>query len=72
MQATPATPETGSRLLTVREAATRCRVSAPTMYRLIQRGVVPAVRVGSGHTGPIRVREDELERWLYGDPRDAA
>lgn len=51
-------------LLTVAEAAERLRVSRPTLYRLISRGDMPALRVG----GQIRLDAQELERWLYGDP----
>jgi len=36
------------------------------MYRLVSRGVVPAVRVGFGR-GPIRIPADELEAWLFSD-----
>jgi excisionase family DNA binding protein len=61
------TPE----LLKVDEAAARCRVSRPTMYRLIERGVVPAVRVGEGGAGPVRVPAAELDAWLY-KPEQAA
>ena len=63
MAATAATPETFPGLLPVREAAEAARVSAPTMYRLVQRGEVPgAVRVGTA----IRLREDVFRAWLLG------
>src|SRR5215218_9408678 len=65
MQETRETAETPA-LLKVGEAAARCRVSRPTMYRLVSRGVVPAVRVGLGR-GPIRIPADELEAWLFSD-----
>ncbi len=65
-----ATDET---FLTVREAAREARVSAPTLYRLVQRNVVPAIRVGAGGaSGPIRIPAGEFRSWLLGDPRDAA
>jgi excisionase family DNA binding protein len=65
MQTTEARPETPE-LLTVEEAAVRCRVSRPTMYRLVRAGVVPALRVGTGGSGPIRIPAGELNAWLYG------
>lgn len=49
-----------SRLLTVAEVATVIRVSRMTVYRLIRRGHIKAIRVGRNY----RVREDDLERYL--------
>lgn len=57
------TPETRP-LLTVEEAAERCRISRPTYYRLARAGIVPAVRIG----GSIRVDEAELEGYIFCDP----
>ena len=58
-------------LLTVQEAATRMRVSVPTVRRLIRRGDLPAVQLGRKGAS-IRVDAAELDRWLYGDPEAAA
>ncbi len=69
MAATTENQET--RLLTVNEAAKRCRVSKPHVYRLVASGEIPAVRVGAG-AGPIRIDAGELEAWLYAEPGDAA
>ena len=60
-----------SNLLSVAQAAKRLNVSKPTIYRRIQEGDLPALRVGSG-IGPIRIDADELERWLYGMPEARA
>jgi excisionase family DNA binding protein len=49
-----------SRLLTVAEVATVIRVSRMTVYRLIRRGQLKAIRVGRNY----RVREDDLELYL--------
>jgi excisionase family DNA binding protein len=49
-----------SRLLTVAEVATVIRVSRMTVYRLIRRGQLNAIRVGRNY----RVKEDDLERYL--------
>lgn len=49
-----------SRLLTVAEVATVIRVSRMTVYRLIRRGQLKAMRVGRNY----RVREDDLELYL--------
>jgi excisionase family DNA binding protein len=57
-------------LLTIREAAERLRVSEKTVRRLIRRGELPAVQLGSKGAS-VRVDEAELERWLYGDPEAA-
>jgi excisionase family DNA binding protein len=48
------------RLLTAHEVADQLRVSTMTIYRLIRRGELPAVRVGRNY----RVRERELEAYL--------
>ena len=56
------------RLLTANEVADQLRVSTMTIYRLIRRGELPAVRVGRNY----RVRATALERYLAGqvvDPR---
>ncbi|MEX1178697.1 MAG: helix-turn-helix domain-containing protein [Nitriliruptor sp.] len=47
-------------LLTAAEVADQLRVSTMTIYRLIRRGELPAVRVGRNY----RVRQDELETYL--------
>jgi excisionase family DNA binding protein len=54
-----------------REKAETPELLKPTMYRLIQRGVVPAVREGDGGTSPVRVPASELDAWLY-KPEEAA
>ena len=49
-----------SRLLTVAEVAAVIRVSRMTVYRLIRRGQLNAIRVGRNY----RVKEDDLQRYL--------
>ncbi|HEY5023528.1 MAG TPA: helix-turn-helix domain-containing protein [Acidimicrobiales bacterium] len=51
---------TSARYLTVREVATTLRVSNMTVYRLINAGELPAVRVGKS----FRLREDDVNRYL--------
>ena len=51
---------TSPRYLTVREVATYLRVSTMTVYRLINGGNLPAVRIGKS----FRVLEDDLNRYL--------
>jgi excisionase family DNA binding protein len=46
--------------MTVVEVATIMRVSRMTVYRLIRRGQLKAIRVGRNY----RVREDDLNRYL--------
>ena len=48
------------RLLTAAEVADQFRVSTMTVYRLIRRGELPAVRVGRNY----RVRERDLVAFL--------
>ncbi len=47
-------------LLTAAEVAEHLRVSTMTIYRLIRRGELPAVRVGRNY----RVRQSDLEAYL--------
>jgi excisionase family DNA binding protein len=48
------------RFLTVAEVAQRLRVSNMTVYRLINSGQLPAVRVGRGY----RIRTDDVHKYL--------
>ncbi len=56
------------RLLTAGEVADQLRVSTMTIYRLIRRGELPAVRVGRNY----RVRASDLDRYLADQVVDAA
>lgn len=53
-------------LLTAAEVAGTLRVSTMTVYRLIRRGELPAVRVGRNY----RVRASDLEAYLDGQVVD--
>ncbi|MDQ2727022.1 MAG: helix-turn-helix domain-containing protein [Actinomycetota bacterium] len=49
-----------SRFVTVSEVADQLRVSNMTVYRLVQSGQLPAVRVGRSY----RIRADDVDRYL--------
>ena len=49
-----------ARFLTVQEVAQLMRVSTMTVYRLIQSGELPAVRVGRS----FRMRDDDVDAYL--------
>jgi excisionase family DNA binding protein len=49
-----------TRFMTVGEVAAVLRVSTMTVYRLINAGQLPAVRIGRS----FRVSEEELDRYL--------
>ncbi|MGB9113396.1 MAG: helix-turn-helix domain-containing protein [Acidimicrobiales bacterium] len=53
---------TRSNFLTVGEVSQVLRVSNMTVYRLINAGQLPAVRVGKSY----RVREEDLDAFLAG------
>lgn len=55
-------------LLTVAEVADRLRVSTMTVYRLIQRDELPALRIGRSY----RIESSELEAYLSGQVRGTA
>ncbi len=46
--------------MTVAEVAGQLRVSNMTVYRLVNSGQLPAVRIGRGY----RIREDDVTRYL--------
>jgi len=52
--------EPRARFVTVAEVASLLRVSNMTVYRLVQAGSLPAVRVGRSY----RIREDDVDRYL--------
>lgn len=52
--------ESRSRFVTVAEVAATLRVSNMTVYRLVQSGQLPAMRVGRSY----RIREEDLDRYL--------
>jgi excisionase family DNA binding protein len=52
--------DAGDRLLTVAEVADTMRVSSMTVYRLIHRGELPALRLGKNY----RIRVADVQRFL--------
>jgi len=50
------------RYVTVAEVAGQLRVSNMTVYRLVQAGQLPAVRVGRSY----RIREEDVDQYLAG------
>ena len=64
-------PLTTRRLLRTGEAVVLARCHEATIRRAVRDGALQAVRLGG--TGNLRIREDELERWLQPvQPCDAA
>lgn len=59
-------------LLTPREAADALRVSVPTLRRIIARGDLHAVRLGGQPGVSLRIRADELERFVSDPPTEGA
>lgn len=51
--------ETELKFLTLGDAAAALQVSKRTVLRMIQKGSVPALKVG----GQWRIRESQLKRW---------
>jgi excisionase family DNA binding protein len=48
------------RFVTVAEVAEQMRVSNMTVYRLVQAGQLPAVRIGRSY----RIREEDVDKYL--------
>ena len=61
------TNESRARFVTVAEVADQLRVSNMTVYRLVQSGALPAVRVGRSY----RIREEDVDRYLAGQYTEA-
>jgi excisionase family DNA binding protein len=55
-------------LLRVDEVAARLDCNPESVRRLIRRGELPAVRLGSSDRAPFRVDRGELDRWLHEYP----
>lgn len=53
-------------LLTVAEVAEKLRVSTMTVYRLIQRDELPALRIGRSY----RIEQRDLDAYLSGQTTD--
>ena len=51
--------------LTLAETARRLKVPQRTIRRRIEDGSIPAVRLGSTPSSPLRIPEDGLDDWLY-------
>ncbi len=56
----PLSQQPKHRFLTVAEVAALLRVSNMTVYRLINAGELPAVRVGKSY----RLRDDDVDKYL--------
>ncbi len=52
--------ESRTGFVTVGEVASLLRVSNMTVYRLVQAGQLPAIRVGRSY----RIREDDVDKYL--------
>jgi excisionase family DNA binding protein len=57
-------PQETANLLTVAEVAGQLKVSLWTVYRKVESGEIPPVRLGTSKRSPIRVDSRELEAWL--------
>ncbi len=54
-------------LLTVKEVAAMLRVSAQTLYKMLEQGGIPAVKVGS----QWRFERDKVRAWLQAQGASA-
>ena len=61
------TADTVHRQLTVGEVAAQLRVSTMTVYRLVQSGRLPAVRVGRSY----RLRDVDVDRYIASQYTEA-
>ncbi len=62
------TEQTFPPLLSVQQAAEAASVSPSTIRRLVQRGELPATKVGVARNSPVRIPADALRRWLWQEP----
>ncbi len=61
------TIKSGARFFTVAEVADLVRVSNMTVYRLIQHGELPAIRVGRSY----RIRAEDVDAFLAAQYQSA-
>lgn len=54
-------------LLTVRELAREWKQHKSTIYRKVERGLIPSVRLGD-QTSALRIPRAELDRSMHRDP----
>lgn len=50
--------------LTAREAAQFLRIGRTKLWELTRSGELPAYRLGTGRTSPLRYKRREIVRWL--------
>jgi excisionase family DNA binding protein len=53
-----------SKLLKVQELADHLQCSRHSIYRLVERGKIPAMRLGLSSNGAIRFKLEDVEEWL--------
>lgn len=59
----PTTDATNSRLMTVKDLAAYLSLDTTTIYRMVDRGEIPVVRIGQrGRT--LRFKREAVETWL--------
>jgi excisionase family DNA binding protein len=50
------------KFLTLKEAARMLQISKRTVFRMVHRKIVPAIKVG----GQWRIRESQFKKWIEG------
>jgi PTS system nitrogen regulatory IIA component len=60
-------PMTDERWMTVQEVADYLHVSTDLIYRLAQKGEIPASKVG----GRWRFKKEKIDRWMEGQGTEA-
>lgn len=62
---TPVSPTVSFSLWTVKQVADYLNIKPGTVYRMVERGELPAIRIGvTGRT--LRFRQSEVEGWISG------
>jgi excisionase family DNA binding protein len=56
--------ETSARLMRPRDVAAVLDQSLASVYRKLERGTIPSIRIGDGPRAPIRIPVAEFEAWL--------
>jgi len=53
-------------IYTVPEVALYLKISKSKLYRMIQRGAIPHIRIGRN----VRIKENQLQKWLDDNTRN--
>jgi excisionase family DNA binding protein len=58
--------------MSMSEVAHELGVSVATIRRAVERGALPATKLGCGRSSSVRIKREHLERWLWAEGEPGA